>query len=470
MNQKKYTGPKARSVGHKKYDLLLKDIMLAVQRNKSREEILELVLNGISEISLADSFVILELDKFLDEKNNEVELIKGYDQRKIQKDRWTRFCEKHNAEIPKDSLIYDVIKFEKEIDVWGSYYIEESVKVFKFLFDIEKGGWLIGIHLARATAKHNSRGIFIWYSTGKNLDKVPQGAEQDLRFLKFVQYCYDMAGFSLKKAARSIIMQRQELLRTLAPSIMNHEIHSRVDQFNEGLISLKCDIENYLNNPKKNISIKVKNLISKLKFDLDNTLIPHAEKLKSISHSVMGLSRRVKTDLINPVDEINSAIELLSYLAKKGGIIINPIEFAGDIKIKSDPALIMHIMVNLINNSIYELAKVKDIDPLKIYEICIRVFRYEPNEKNFYLGIDVQDNGNGIDLEDTKMIFEAGITKKQGGHGLGLYISKIVAEYLGGSLILFKRKDPTIFRLVLPKEHEQLTDLEEELKSEIETL
>lgn len=99
------------------------------------------------------------------------------------------------------------------------------------------------------------------------------------------------------------------------------------------------------------------------------------------------------------------------------------------------------MLVNLLSNSI-KFSK-------RLDQVSITVTEY-PLEKNkktewgewFGLAISVHDNGIGISDEDRATLFTPYFKTKDeksrqynpGGHGLGLYISKLIAQNLGGDL------------------------------------
>ena len=71
--------------------------------------------------------------------------------------------------------------------------------------------------------------------------------------------------------------------------------------------------------------------------------------------------------------------------------------------------------------------------------------------------IAVKDTGSGISTHDQKMIFnkfyrsEDWHTRETGGTGLGLHVSKMIAELLGGSLTVESRiESGSVFYLELP--------------------
>jgi len=423
-------------------------------------------MDRLSKISHADAIVILESAAPDTSTDTTKKTIKGSDQRGVNTNRWTRFIQEHAVNIPPDSIIHKVIDNGLTIDVWSVEHFLEDMQVFHTLFDIHIGGWIAGIQLPRATARHNNLGVFLWYQTGKNKDAPPPGADQDWRFLEFFQDCYSMAGYTIRKVARSIIMQRQELLRTLTPSILNHEINARISFFKGGLdqiekeMKVHLDLLSHLSIPNDS-TLSVQKVLRKI----SKQLVPQANQLYSISESVMGLTRRIASGPTDPIREIRSSIELLSHAASEANVLVEIDKIPdSSIEIVSDPALLMHIMVNLIKNGIEAL------QPLPVTmeqekRIWVNIDWSEETDSNHPLQIDVCDNGLGIPSELGNRIFEAGITTKKLGHGLGLAICTMIAGYLGGELLLYSPVNPTQFRLTLPKCSPKIADLEEELKN-----
>lgn len=461
-----YAGPRLPTVGHRRYDILLKEVIAAVRSSTSREDLLTLTLDGLRQITIANAIVVLEIRHGTGSASATVF---GYDQRGIHPQRWTTFCDSVVRTIPPGTLIQDVIEDDLAIDGWGTYYFGDELDLFSPLFDVKEGGWLLGIRLPRPSAQHPNRGLFLWYTTGLRSERCPPGAEQDWRFLTLFQYCYDMASFSLRKAARTIIAHRQELIRTLAPSILNHEIHARVGYFLSGLSflrdSLAAVVQSAALPPGSTLTGPCTELTDAIA-SLDNTIV-HARELSAIAHSVLGLTRRIATGPCHPIDEITSALRLLSHSAGKAGItLVAPASVPDPIVVHTDPALLMHVIVNLVNNSIDALKLVHLSSYSQERRVAVSIGHDAQQELPVWIA--VSDNGPGIAPEDAEKIYEPGITRKPGGHGLGLHICRIVVQYLGGTLTLTHLRDPTTFRICLPATSVHHTDLEQELRSEIE--
>jgi signal transduction histidine kinase len=104
-----------------------------------------------------------------------------------------------------------------------------------------------------------------------------------------------------------------------------------------------------------------------------------------------------------------------------------------------DPGQIRQILWNLLTNAVEACGEAPA-------EIAIRV-----KQAGRYACIEVEDNGGGIAPEIKDKLMEQGISTKPSGLGLGLYLSRRLAEANGGSLDY--ESEPgrsTRFRLQLP--------------------
>ena len=91
------------------------------------------------------------------------------------------------------------------------------------------------------------------------------------------------------------------------------------------------------------------------------------------------------------------------------------------------PSTFYPVFVNLIDNAIFWL---RDQDPPRIIRLDVEDG-----------AMVVADNGPGIPLEDREAIFELGFTRKPGGRGLGLYISRDVLRKVGYELTVSEPPD-----------------------------
>jgi signal transduction histidine kinase len=77
--------------------------------------------------------------------------------------------------------------------------------------------------------------------------------------------------------------------------------------------------------------------------------------------------------------------------------------------------------------------------------------RFAPASDGSRIAISITDNGPGLSDEDLSRAFEPYYTKRQGGTGLGLMVTRRIIEAHGGEIGL-ERREPqgTVAKIVLP--------------------
>ncbi len=118
--------------------------------------------------------------------------------------------------------------------------------------------------------------------------------------------------------------------------------------------------------------------------------------------------------------------------------------------IASDPLRLRQILDNLLSNA----AKFTESGHINTY----LYFQSRPSEPHGFITIEVEDSGIGIPNHLQTQLFrpfaqgDSSVTRRFGGTGLGLVLSRGIAEALGGSLELVQSQPGkgSLFRLVLP--------------------
>jgi PAS domain S-box-containing protein len=130
---------------------------------------------------------------------------------------------------------------------------------------------------------------------------------------------------------------------------------------------------------------------------------------------------------------LSETIQAVSLLARKKGIDLS-LKFEGVLPalIETDPIRVRQILVNLLSNSI-KFTESGDV------LVSVRATGQGPS---YRLLVEVTDSGIGIRNDQQQGLFQpfmqadASITRKYGGTGLGLNLSKKLAMALGGDLYL----------------------------------
>ncbi|MDY6965432.1 MAG: PAS domain S-box protein [Halobacteriota archaeon] len=179
--------------------------------------------------------------------------------------------------------------------------------------------------------------------------------------------------------------------------------------------------------------------------DLDYEQIKFLEMAKSSSFSLLDIINDIldfskiesgKMELehagFNLMDTVNGLIGPLSYRAHKKGIeLLLDVDCEVPIYLVGDPTKFRQVIVNLIGNAIKFTEE---------GEIELSIMATKETSESVSLHVSVRDTGIGISEEKKKIIFDSftqadgSTTRKYGGTGLGLTISKKLLEMLGGEI------------------------------------
>lgn len=157
-----------------------------------------------------------------------------------------------------------------------------------------------------------------------------------------------------------------------------------------------------------------------------------ASHLLSIIEDILAYARteagreQLHSDYFSLRDVINEAVFIVRPHAEKKDIPIH-IDVAGDVPLETDRAKLRQILINLLGNAV----KFTDSG-----EVRVHGERSGPDR----FSVVVTDSGIGIDPANFDRIFEPfrqlepSMTRKAGGTGLGLAVSRRFAGLLGGTL------------------------------------
>jgi len=159
--------------------------------------------------------------------------------------------------------------------------------------------------------------------------------------------------------------------------------------------------------------------------------------LRSLSQ---GATPRVSYSM-NPVDLnelVTRAIGMARPRARSKEVQLAVRESPNDVKVKADPLLMREVLTNLVNNAI-------DAVPVNG-----RVELSTGRRPNGWPYFSVADNGPGVADENRHRLFEPHFTTKEGGTGLGLFMSYGIVREHQGDLIYEGSRRGAVFTVVLP--------------------
>ncbi|MDC7240296.1 MAG: HAMP domain-containing sensor histidine kinase [Spirochaetales bacterium] len=152
-------------------------------------------------------------------------------------------------------------------------------------------------------------------------------------------------------------------------------------------------------------------------------------------------SRRSELERFSITELVQSTASDYSTLALQKKIAIT-LEMEEELEMEGDPQKIKQVLVNLMANALRHTPETG-----RIFLSCKR-------ERN-YIIVDVEDSGEGIPEEFREKVFNRFFkidkSRNSEGSGLGLSISKIIIENLGGSIeALSGREGGALFRISFP--------------------
>jgi signal transduction histidine kinase len=198
--------------------------------------------------------------------------------------------------------------------------------------------------------------------------------------------------------------------------IIAHELRPPLATIKNCHYILNEDIEeNYGTESSKNALRSIENTIYNTNLFIDilckKTQNLNNKYFENIEHSIISAKEVIEESIKNYPNTYKDKITIENYI--KDSCII-----------KSDYAMLTHIIYNLLDNSIFALKQKRKGGNILINS--------ESNNK--YIFITFRDNGLGIPKNKIKKIFECFYTDKRNGTGLGLYFCKTAMEAMDGNI------------------------------------
>ena len=167
------------------------------------------------------------------------------------------------------------------------------------------------------------------------------------------------------------------------------------------------------------------------------TIRRNGEHLLQVLNDILDISKieanKISIEKLecDPRRIVDDAVCALQLRAEERGIVLTT-EFAGDVPavIHTDPTRLRQVLVNLIGNAV----KLTETGSVRICS------RHQSSAAGTFLEIDVVDTGIGMSEEQVARLFQpfsqadSSTTRRFGGTGFGLCISKNLTELLGGTL------------------------------------
>jgi signal transduction histidine kinase len=162
--------------------------------------------------------------------------------------------------------------------------------------------------------------------------------------------------------------------------------------------------------------------------DAVDSMISEANRASDVIRRIRALlNKGVPAQVALDIDDvIREVILLMRGLLESRGVSIRTELGAGGQPVVGDRVLLQQVLQNLILNAVEAMVPITD----RPRELLVRS-RFDGS---YGIRVAVQDTGIGLDAEDGDRIFNAFFTRKSGGMGMGLSISRSIIEAHGGQI------------------------------------
>ena len=213
------------------------------------------------------------------------------------------------------------------------------------------------------------------------------------------------------------------------------------------------------------ISPKLKNFVTTIQTS-SNTLLGLVNDILDFSKIEAG-RMEVENINFNLFDLLDEARSIMSVVISDNNIAFDfEIEPETPMHLVGDNIKLKQILINLISNA----AKFTDSGSIRVKVKSI----HEDTQGRPIIEIGVEDSGIGISDEKLKKLFkpfaqaDSSTTRLYGGSGLGLTISKSLAELLGGEIGVFSKEgEGSYFYVRIPFDLHGETEISKSVKSKI---
>jgi signal transduction histidine kinase len=174
-------------------------------------------------------------------------------------------------------------------------------------------------------------------------------------------------------------------------------------------------------------------------------IVRDEQRAGDIIHGLRNLlNNRVKTDLrpSDMNDTVRDVVRIVSPEIASRGVVLRTVLAPEALLVRSDPIHLQQVIINLVVNGMDAME-----DEPKPHHLTIRT---RQNAESGAVEVRISDSGKGIPEDNITSIFDAFVTTKPKGTGLGLPIARTIVESYGGDIWAENRQRGAVFCFRLP--------------------
>lgn len=448
------SGRQARGLSF--YERLVEDILALVRAAGSRESLVRLAMDRLGtggQEKAADGYLLLE---GISSRGGDLQSVAVVEYVGFPSARVANFAALSEQRLAGSRMVKDLLINARPIDFLATEQTRGYIYAGEFdgLIDRKRGAWLAAVPLPALDDRHPNRALVGIFPVSGDRDQplLPRGATQEWRCLEFLRIAYDLLNHQLASIAEQARAQRRDLLADLAPGIVNHEINQQIR-----ILADSTDLMNLAVRRLPQTLHQAPPLLTII--DALARQYHVLDRLTRISGAFNNLDKRTPGAEVALRDVLADVTALLHYRLANAGIALDISSYDETLTLRTDATLLEHIMLNVLMNAADAFSEqapsamaTGDADGAR--RVIITISRQE----NDMLALAIGNNGPPIPEALRPRIFDRGVSSKPAGigHGLGLYICRLAARFLGGTIDLV---DPpgmlpgqtVAFRIELPR-------------------
>ena len=265
--------------------------------------------------------------------------------------------------------------------------------------------------------------------------------EQDVKLARLAAYL--LAGIIQERRLAEILQpwQSQSLVGQLLNSVV-HEVTNKLGGLDYQVEVLRNGLKELIRRPENAVSLA---FLRRMEQAVDG-IAELRQGTEDLRHRYLGLTVIDEPQAVDLTALANEIVGVLRTEAQQLNIVL-AVKIGQDLAhVWARPSQLRQVLLNLMLNSIQHMGEIKRSGTVTID------MGYVPNS-SLPVQVRIVDEGPGIHAQLWERVFDFGFTTKKGGAGLGLTISREVAERLWGRLSVEESYVlwGTTFLLELPK-------------------